>query len=194
MCSKHTLFSSLTVTILYMYRLQPAVMPTLVFDIIPVIPSEGGWKGGICYIATIDHRWYTSGCIPVWKGGSRMKRADNRAWDEIRPVKITPGFQSFAEGSALIELGKTRVLCSNSAQAACPKSPAATMPYVSLLLTILSFRSVYEAAASAANENKKKNRKGVIQKHALFRRSAAGMQSCCPCSQVSCLVRSAQRP
>ncbi len=43
-----------------------------------------------------------------------MKRADRRAWDELRPIKITPGSQSFAEGSALIELGKTRVLCSVS--------------------------------------------------------------------------------
>ena len=39
-----------------------------------------------------------------------MKRGDGRAFDEIRPVKITTGFQSFAEGSALIELGKTCVL------------------------------------------------------------------------------------
>lgn len=43
-----------------------------------------------------------------------MKRVDGRAWDELRAVKITPGFQSFAEGSALIELGKTQVLCSVS--------------------------------------------------------------------------------
>jgi len=43
-----------------------------------------------------------------------MKRVDGRAWDELRPVKITTSFQSFAEGSALIELGKTRVLCSAS--------------------------------------------------------------------------------
>ncbi|MEE8419114.1 MAG: ribonuclease PH [Dehalococcoidales bacterium] len=43
-----------------------------------------------------------------------MKRADGRAWDELRPVKITPGYQSFAEGSALIEMGKTHVLCSVS--------------------------------------------------------------------------------
>jgi ribonuclease PH len=43
-----------------------------------------------------------------------MKRADGRAWDELRPVKITPGFQRFAEGSALIELGLTQVLCSVS--------------------------------------------------------------------------------
>ncbi len=45
-----------------------------------------------------------------------MKRADRRAWDELRPIKITPGAQSFAEGSALIELGMTRVLCSVSVE------------------------------------------------------------------------------
>ena len=45
-----------------------------------------------------------------------MKRADGRAYDELRPIKIVPGFLSFAEGSALIELGKTRVLCSVSAE------------------------------------------------------------------------------
>jgi ribonuclease PH len=49
-----------------------------------------------------------------------MKRADGRAWDELRAVKITPGFQTFAEGSALIELGKTRVLCSVSAEERVP--------------------------------------------------------------------------
>ena len=43
-----------------------------------------------------------------------MKRVDGRAYNELRPVKITSGFQSFAEGSALIELGKTQVLCSVS--------------------------------------------------------------------------------
>ncbi len=49
-----------------------------------------------------------------------MKRADGRAWDELRPIQITPGFQSFAEGSALIELGKTRVLCSVSVEERVP--------------------------------------------------------------------------
>ena len=43
-----------------------------------------------------------------------MKRADGRAYNELRSVKITPSFQSFAEGSVLIELGKTQVLCSVS--------------------------------------------------------------------------------
>ncbi|MCX6003309.1 MAG: ribonuclease PH [Chloroflexi bacterium] len=41
-----------------------------------------------------------------------MKRGDGRTYDQLRPVKITPGFQSFAEGSVLIELGRTRVVCS----------------------------------------------------------------------------------
>ena len=49
-----------------------------------------------------------------------MKRADGRAWDELRPVKIIPSYQSFAEGSALIELGKTRVLCSVSVEERVP--------------------------------------------------------------------------
>ena len=49
-----------------------------------------------------------------------MKRGDGRAYDELRPMKIIPGFQSFAEGSALIELGKTRVLCSVSVEERVP--------------------------------------------------------------------------
>jgi ribonuclease PH len=43
-----------------------------------------------------------------------VKRVDGRAYNELRPVRIIPGFQAFAEGSALIELGQTRVLCSVS--------------------------------------------------------------------------------
>ena len=45
-----------------------------------------------------------------------MKRADGRAYNELRPVSIAPGFLLFAEGSALIELGKTQVLCSVSVE------------------------------------------------------------------------------
>jgi len=43
-----------------------------------------------------------------------VKRADGRAYNELRPVSIAPGFLLFAEGSALIEMGKTQVLCSVS--------------------------------------------------------------------------------
>lgn len=49
-----------------------------------------------------------------------MKRVDGRAYDELRPIKIVPGYQSFAEGSALIKLGKTHVLCSVSVEERVP--------------------------------------------------------------------------
>ena len=38
-------------------------------------------------------------------------RIDGRAPDEKRPVIITPGYAKYAEGSALVEVGETRVLC-----------------------------------------------------------------------------------
>lgn len=38
-------------------------------------------------------------------------RPDGRANDQLRPVKITPGYIDYPEGAVLIEMGKTRVLC-----------------------------------------------------------------------------------
>ncbi len=38
-------------------------------------------------------------------------RSDGRKDDEMRPVKLTRNFIEFAEGSVLIEVGKTRVIC-----------------------------------------------------------------------------------
>ena len=38
-------------------------------------------------------------------------RTDGRRADELREVRITPGFMPYAEGSALIEMGQTRVIC-----------------------------------------------------------------------------------
>jgi len=38
-------------------------------------------------------------------------RSDGRAVDELRSVKITPDFLDMAHGSALVEFGMTRVLC-----------------------------------------------------------------------------------
>jgi ribonuclease PH len=42
-------------------------------------------------------------------------RYDGRGPDELRPIRITPGFMSSATGSALIEEGGTRVICTASA-------------------------------------------------------------------------------
>jgi ribonuclease PH len=41
-------------------------------------------------------------------------RTDGRAPNELRPVKIAPGFLPYAEGSVLIEMGNTRVICAAS--------------------------------------------------------------------------------
>lgn len=49
-----------------------------------------------------------------------MTRPDGRAWDETRPTIITTGYQKFAEGSALIEVGSTRVLCAASLEERVP--------------------------------------------------------------------------
>ena len=49
-----------------------------------------------------------------------MKRSDGRLWDQIRPTAITPGYQKFAEGSALIEMGSTKILCAASLEERVP--------------------------------------------------------------------------
>src|SRR5262250_400778 len=47
-------------------------------------------------------------------------RSDNRTLDQIRPVSILPDFIHTAEGSALIEVGNTRVICTASVEEAVP--------------------------------------------------------------------------
>jgi ribonuclease PH len=47
-------------------------------------------------------------------------RTDGRTPDEMRPVKITPGYLPYAEGSVLIEMGNTRVICSASLEERVP--------------------------------------------------------------------------
>jgi len=43
-------------------------------------------------------------------------RTDGRAADALRETKITPGFLMHAEGSVLIEVGRTRVVCTASVE------------------------------------------------------------------------------
>lgn len=47
-------------------------------------------------------------------------RSYNRKNNELRPIKITPNVSEFAEGSALVEFGKTRVLCTASYESKAP--------------------------------------------------------------------------
>jgi ribonuclease PH len=51
-----------------------------------------------------------------YQGGSKkmmeqLFRSENRGASEARKLKLTPGFVATAEGSVLIEVGHTRVLC-----------------------------------------------------------------------------------
>ncbi len=50
-----------------------------------------------------------------------MPRLDGRANDALRPVRITPDYLAYAEGSAMIEMGDTRILCAASIE---EKTPA----------------------------------------------------------------------
>jgi len=47
-------------------------------------------------------------------------RVDGRRPDQLRPVVITPNFMKHAEGSVLIEVGDTKVVCSASIQEKVP--------------------------------------------------------------------------
>ena len=49
-----------------------------------------------------------------------MPRIDGRANDELRSVQITLGVQAYPEGSALIELGNTKVICAVSVEERVP--------------------------------------------------------------------------
>ena len=48
-------------------------------------------------------------------------RSDNRALDQMRPVNIVPNYISTAEGSCLIELGNTRVICTATIEDTVPQ-------------------------------------------------------------------------
>lgn len=49
-----------------------------------------------------------------------MTRIDNRSQTQLRPVRLTVDYLDYAEGSALIEAGKTRVLCAASIEERVP--------------------------------------------------------------------------
>ena len=45
-----------------------------------------------------------------------MTRTDGRTTSDLRPTKLTPDFLAHAEGSVLIEAGRTRVICTASVE------------------------------------------------------------------------------
>jgi ribonuclease PH len=49
-----------------------------------------------------------------------MTRGDGRAGDELRPVKITKNYIQYPDGSALIQIGNTKVICAVSVEEKVP--------------------------------------------------------------------------
>ncbi len=52
---------------------------------------------------------------------NKIERLEQRAHNELRAIKITPNVSEYAEGSALVEFGKTKVLCAVTYE---PKAPS----------------------------------------------------------------------
>ena len=50
-----------------------------------------------------------------------MKRTDGRAPDQMRSVKLQPGFMPNAEGSCLVEMGETKVICTATVEGSIPR-------------------------------------------------------------------------
>ncbi len=48
-------------------------------------------------------------------------RPENRAADQVRPIKITRQYTAYAEGSVLVEFGNTKVLCNASVEEGVPR-------------------------------------------------------------------------
>ena len=51
---------------------------------------------------------------------NKFKRNDQRSSGQIRPIKITPNVSEYAEGSVIVEFGKTKVLCTATYESKAP--------------------------------------------------------------------------
>ena len=64
----------------------------------------------------------TSSTLAVMTGPkTEFTRLDGRAFDEMRPVRITRGFTTNPAGSVLVEFGATRVMCTASVEVGVPR-------------------------------------------------------------------------
>lgn len=69
-----------------------------------------------------------------------MTRIDSREDDQLRPVDFKPGYVEYPEGSVLITLGKTRVLCNVSLENTVPPwmdSPDSTKGWITAEYSLL---------------------------------------------------------
>lgn len=50
----------------------------------------------------------------------KFNRFNSRLYNQLRPIKITPHVSEYAEGSVIVEFGKTKILCTASYEAKAP--------------------------------------------------------------------------
>ena len=92
-----------------------------------------------------------------------MTRQDGRAYDELRPIKITTDFVKFPEGSCLIECGDTKVLCCASIEDKTPPHVAEGEGWVTAEYGMLP-RSTHSRMAREAAKGKQGGRTMEIQR------------------------------
>ena len=92
-----------------------------------------------------------------------MVRQDGRAYDELRPIKITTDFVKFAEGSCLIECGDTKVLCCASVEDRTPPHVAEGTGWVTAEYSMLP-RANRERSRRDVSKGKLSPRSAEIQR------------------------------
>lgn len=92
-----------------------------------------------------------------------MTRADGRAFDQLRPVEMTPGFTKFAEGSVLIRCGETVVLCNASVEEKTPPHVAEGCGWVTAEYSMLP-RANRERSRRDVDKLKLSGRSAEIQR------------------------------
>ena len=92
-----------------------------------------------------------------------MTRQDGRAYDELRPIKITTDFVKFPEGSCLIECGDTKVLCCASIEEKTPPHAAEGEGWVTAEYSMLP-RANRERSRRDVSKGKLSPRSAEIQR------------------------------
>ena len=84
-------------------------------------PAAGGRAGRSVPRGKVDHMDSPVDQTAPALSTSGVTRSDGRSPGELRPITITRGWSQQAEGSALIEFGSTRVLCTASVTEGVPR-------------------------------------------------------------------------
>ena len=101
-----------------------SIMQTLVANVpeikrVQIRSRAVRWRPPATWIS-VDPLTRPGSSINAESGGGECVRADGRQPDELRPVRFTRHFNKYAEGSVLIEVGDTKVICAASVEEGVP--------------------------------------------------------------------------